>query len=91
MVQENEVVMFIIGLFMLIFSTVKYKRLQFLPQWRYLYLGFVFLNVAWFFTIAEGFVWAHLFNVFEHCFYMLASFAMFLWTIKILFKKEEYV
>lgn len=71
MYQDSEVVNLIMSIISLgiIWQFIK-KEIE---RLRYFYLGFGFMVLAYFFTVAEGFICQNLFNSFEHLSYAIAG------------------
>jgi len=66
MVQENEIVMLIIGLGVLIFLLGNRSQLKRIPFADFLLLAFHALLAGWILTVLEGFFWGELLNYLEH-------------------------
>lgn len=89
MVQENEIVMLLIGVGVLIFivnNRVQFKRL---PAWKILATAFYVLLGGWVLTVIEGFFWNELLNLFEHICYATSSVLVTAWCWKIFGIEKE--
>jgi hypothetical protein len=83
MVQENEIVMLVLGLGVLVFIMQSQRRLRMIPHRRTLLLSYVTLLIAWTSTVLEGFVFPHALNIVEHSCYMISMFIMLLWCYSV--------
>ena len=79
MIQENEVVMLVLGLGVLIFVLVNISQLKRIGSSATLILGFYFLLAGWVLTVLEGFWWRDLLNYLEHMFYTAGSISVAVW------------
>jgi hypothetical protein len=89
MVQENEIVMLLLGIGVLIFTVN--NRLQFkrLPAWKILTTAFYVLLGGWVLTVMEGFFWNELLNLFEHICYATSSVLLAAWCWKVFGIEKE--
>ncbi|MBW1812399.1 MAG: hypothetical protein JRJ39_01645 [Deltaproteobacteria bacterium] len=79
MIQENELILLILGIGVLAFFTMGRVRIKELPRWRMFLLAFTVLVVGWIFTILEGFFWPEVFNLIEHSCYAVNSILLAVW------------
>lgn len=89
MIQENEIVMLLIGVGVLIFiinNRVQFKRL---PKWKIITTAFYVLFGGWVLTVIEGFFWNELFNLFEHICYAASSVLVAAWCWKVFGIEKE--
>jgi hypothetical protein len=89
MIQENEIVMLLIGVGVLIFivkNRVQFKRL---PEWKILTMAFYVLLVGWVLTVIEGFFWKAIFNLLEHICYASSSVLVAAWCWKVFGIEKE--
>ena len=83
MVQENEVILFLLGVGVLIFILANRQRLKRLPASRILIAGFYVLLAGWVLTILEGFVWNEFLNFLEHTCYAGSAVLVATWCWKV--------
>ena len=62
MIQQNEIVMLILGLGVLIFILGKRSQLKRFPSSKILVLGFLVLLAGWALTVMESFFWGKVFG-----------------------------
>jgi MFS superfamily sulfate permease-like transporter len=90
MIQDNEALLFVLGVGVLIFVLGNHWRLRRLPASRILLAGFYVLVAGWVLTILEGFFWQELLNTLEHMCYTGSSVLMAIWCWKVFGKKEGW-
>lgn len=88
MIQENEMVMFIIGAGVFLFTVAYRVQLKRIPEWRILISAFRILVAAWLLTILEGFFWGETLNYLEHFCYACSTVLMVIWCWKIAFNRK---
>ena len=89
MIQENEIVMLLIGVGVLVFifnNRVQFKRL---PAWRIITSAFYALLGGWMLTVIEGFFWNQFFNLIEHICYATSSILVAAWCWKVFGIEKE--
>ena len=89
MLQENEIVMLILGLGVLIFVLSNRSQLKRFQSSRGLMLGFYFLLAGWLSTVLEGFFGKVFFNYLEHMFYAIGSVSVALWCWEVFGRRKE--
>lgn len=89
MIQQNEIVMLIIGLGVLIFILGKRLQLKRFPSSNILVLGFYVLLAGWALTVIEGLFWGVLFNYLEHICYAIGSLLVAAWCWKVFGSRKE--
>jgi len=82
MIQENEVMMFLVGLGVLIFVLGSRSKLKRISSSGTLFLAFYLAFGGWVFTVLEGFLWNRLLNFIEHACYAGSSIMLALWAGK---------
>ena len=87
MIQQNEVIMFLLGVGALIFIIGNRLRLQLLPRSKTLIAGFYMLLAGWILTILEGFILEELLNFIEHICYASSAVLMAVWCWQVFGKK----
>ena len=82
MIQENEVIMLLLGVGVLIFMYINRRRLANVHNYGVLFAAFIVLLAGWTFTVLEGFVLDSAFNLLEHICYAISSILLALWCLK---------
>ena len=90
MVQENEVILLLLGLGVLIFALANRERLEELPAVRLLAAGLYLLLAAWVLTILEGFFWPRALNLLEHGCYAASAALQAAWCRQVFCKTERH-
>jgi len=78
-IQQNEIILLLLGLGALIFILGNRPRLQLLPRSKILISGFYMLLASWILTILEGFLLGELLNFIEHICYAGSAVLMAVW------------
>ncbi|MBN1413760.1 MAG: hypothetical protein JW973_01565 [Bacteroidales bacterium] len=91
MVQENELVMLILGIGVLVFTFIFKEKIRRIFGWKNLLAGFYILLLAWVFTIAEGFLWNSFMNVLEHIFYSISTIVLAIWCFRLSIGNKKVV
>ena len=91
MIQENEVVMLILGIGVMIFFTAGRVRIKELPSWRMFLLAFVVLLAGWVLTVLEGFFWLETLNLIEHICYAVSTILIAVWCWRVFVFRGEAV
>ena len=76
MIQENEVIMLLLGIAVLIFMQTNRVRLSRLSGWQTLFTSFHILIFTWVLTVLEGFIWREALNIVEHVCYAVSAILM---------------
>lgn len=87
--QENEIVMLILGFGIFIFTLIYKIRIKRIPEWQLLMSGFYFLLAGWALTVLEGFFWGNLLNHLEHLSYASSSTLMLVWCWRVIFRGNQ--
>lgn len=87
MIQENELIIFILCFGALLFVFINYGKLKSLPALRIFIISFILFTFGWFFTVIEGVIFEDFFNLIEHLCYILSSIMMIIWIV-IFFKRR---
>lgn len=82
MIQENEVVMFLLGGLMLYLSHRFRNNLKSLPYSFFFMGSYHLFFAAWTFTIVEGFILPDIFNLLEHSCYAVGALLLAIWSFK---------
>ena len=88
MIQENEIVMLMLGIGVLILALGNRFKLRRLPSWPILIAGYFALFTGWVLTILEGYFWEGLFNYLEHLAYAVSAVLVATWSWKALIRKR---
>jgi hypothetical protein len=89
MIFTNEVVMLILGMGVFWFVILNRQKAKRIFAWRLLLGSFYFLMGGWFFTVIEGFIFLHFFNLLEHLSYLVSALFMAGWSRKVFIAKRE--
>jgi len=81
MINEDELIMLILGIAILIFLFSYRTKIMRIRSWKILITGFGFLLASWVFTIVEVFVLSDIMNFLEHLFNSLGIIVFTLWCI----------
>lgn len=88
MIQENEVVMALLGIGVLIFIITNRLQLKRLPASEILIAAFYVLLTGWLATVLEGFFLSKLLNYLEHTCYAGSAVLMVTWCWRVFGRKE---
>lgn len=88
MIQQNEIIIFLLGLGVLIFILMNRQGISRIPAWKILLASFYVLLTGWLLTILEGIFWGDVLNFLEHTSYVLSSGLMAYWCWRV-FHGEE--
>lgn len=91
MVQENEIIMLLLGAGVVLFILNNLPRLQRLPAWEILIAGFGCAMLGWILTILEGFFWPFALNLVEHVCYAASAVVIAIWCWNVFGKGGELV
>jgi hypothetical protein len=89
MVQEDEIIMLVLGVGALLFIIINYARLKHYPSINTLITGFCFSLLAWMLTVLEGFLLETALNFAEHFCYLASAVCVALWMYKTLATSKE--
>ncbi len=90
MIQQNEIIMRLLGIGCMIFIWVNKQKVKRIPVSKTLMAGFYVLLAGYVLTILEGLFWEDLLNILEHICYAASSILMAVWCWKILpIKKDD--
>ena len=88
MIENNEIILLILGLGVLIFFSVLRKRIRDIPKPGYFFSAFVVLTAGWLLTVLEGLFWSDWLNLLEHVCYALSSILLTVWCWVVLTGRE---
>jgi len=88
MIEQDELITFLLCFLPLTFILLNYTRVRSLPGSRVFLFSFSFFTMGWFFTNFEGILFNDLFNLIEHVCCLCSSLLMLIWVI-IYFKKRR--
>ena len=89
MIQENEIIMLLLGIGVLIFILGNRLKLKRLPSSSIFITGFCVLLLGWIMTVLESYFWKELLNFFEHICYAASSVLVATWSWKVFGRREE--
>jgi len=89
MIQQNEIVMLLLGIGVLVFIIGNRQQLKRLPFSSILITGFCILLAGWILTVLEGFFFKATLNLFEHLCYAASSILVATWSWKVFGAKKE--
>ena len=89
MIQENEIVMLLLGFGAFIFTLAYHARIKRIPEWHFLISGFYFILAGWFLTVIEGFFLNNLLNHLEHLSYACSSTLLVIWCWRVILGNKE--
>ena len=87
MIQENELLTFLLCLVTLAFVFLINKRIIIIPRFKIFIVAFVFLSFGWFFTVIEGIILGDFFNLIEHVSYLISAVSFLIWIIISIIKR----
>lgn len=82
MLQENEVVMLLLGIAVLFFIVLNTKQVKRIYAWNVLVFSYLCMLSGWIFTILEGFFLEYYLNILEHVSYFISSVILAFWCWK---------
>jgi hypothetical protein len=91
MVQENELILLILGIGVLAFFALGRVRIKELPGWRMFLVAFAVLTIGWVLTVLEGFFWPYALNLLEHVCYALSSILLAVWCWQVFADRGEAI
>ncbi len=89
MIQENELVMLLMGIGVAIFILLNYRRLTRFPFIKILLAGFCALGAGWLLTILENFFWGDVLNFLEHTCNAAGAILTAVWIWMALYRSGE--
>ena len=89
MIQENEIVMLLLGGGVFIFTLTNRLMFNRLPAWKILFAGLYLLFAGWILTVLEGFFWKDFLNYVEHMCYAGSSVLVAVWCCKVFGSGKE--
>jgi len=88
MIQQNELITFLVATGVVLFIWFNRRRVVQIPGSAWLLLSYSALYLGWSLTILEGFVLAEIMNALEHVCYMVSSITAAAWCWIVLVKGE---
>ena len=88
MIQENELVMLVLGVCVLAFVIKNNRRFKSVKGWKFLSSAFYNLLAGWVLTVIEGFLLGDVLNYLEHICYAVSSILLALWCWQNCMSKE---
>ena len=83
MIQQDEVILLILGLGVLALLVAYVRRLERLVAWRTMLAAYCLLVTGWALSIPEGFLLQAVLNVLEHVCYAGSSVMLAVWCSKL--------
>jgi Na+/H+-dicarboxylate symporter len=87
MIQENEVIMLLLGIGCLAFIVTNRGKMEQIPESRTLVSSFYILIIGNVLTVLEGLLWNDFLNYLEHISYAVSSILLAVWCWKIFTRK----
>lgn len=84
MIEENELILFILGLVSFIFILMNHSKLKEIPSINYFLVFLSLILVAWFSTVIEAVIFYEFLNGLEHICYFFSSLVFLVWIILLL-------
>jgi hypothetical protein len=81
MIEESELVLFILGIVSFIFIITNYSKLKQIPAFSIFMLSSGILLIAWFCTVFEAVFLYDFLNLVEHICYLSSSIMILIWII----------
>jgi hypothetical protein len=79
MIQQNELITFLVGIGVAFFIFINRRRIKQIPGSTWLFLSYSALFAGWTFTVLEGFAMGKIFNLLEHACYLAGSITAAFW------------
>lgn len=89
MLQQNEIVMFLLGICVVIFTIANRTELKRLPAWKTFIAAFYTIFFSWIMTILEGFFLKEFLNYLEHIGYAVSSILLAFWCWQVFGSPKE--
>ena len=89
LIQQNEIVMLLLGVGVLIFAIRNRFVLRRLPAHGIIMVAFYLLFITWMATVIEGLIWNTFFNLLEHAGLAASSVLTAIWCWKIFTGKKK--
>ncbi len=87
MVQENEIITFLLFALVVIFYFINRQKLSGFPGIKYFLISIVFLLISSILTIIEGFFFEEIINTAEHITRLVSTVMLFVWAYSLRAKK----
>ena len=91
MIQENEVVSFLLCMGVLYFILMNWSQLKRLPSSEIFVSGFLVYMFGRIFTVLEGLFLEDILNMIEHACYGISSVLLLIWLWNVFIKNERGV
>lgn len=88
MIQQNELIIFLLGVGVLIFILSNRRRIHRIPAWKILAASFYVLLAGWLLTILEDIFWGRTLNFLEHASYTASSLLIAFWCWRMSHREE---
>jgi len=87
LVQENEIITFLLFALVVIFYFINRQKLSGFPGIKYFLISIVFLLISSILTIIEGFFFEEIINTAEHITRLVSTVMLFVWAYSLRAKK----
>ncbi len=89
MIQENELVMLLIGIGVLIFLLRNHDKIKQIPSPKLFFTSFLAIFTGWSATVFESFFLNDFLNLIEHLAYTTSSLLIATWCWQVFFKNRS--
>ncbi|MBP1668772.1 MAG: hypothetical protein H6Q21_1138 [Bacteroidetes bacterium] len=91
MIQDNELIMLILGIGVLALTIIYKTEIKRIFGWKNLLSSYYLLLAASVFTVAEAFLWNFYLNLAEHLCYSASAVAFAVWCFRVSFSNKRIV
>lgn len=88
MIQEDEIIMLVIGLSVLIFVFIKHPDFKRIDSFNIMATAFCVLVAGWVMTVLEAFFWNTVLNFLEHMCYAVSAILVAIWFKRVFAKTK---
>ena len=89
MIQENEIIMLLLGIGCLAFIVTNRSKINQIPESKTLVSSFCILIIGTVLTVLEGLIWNDFLNLLEHIAYTVSSILLTVWCWRIFAPKVD--
>lgn len=90
MVEESQIILFLLGIAILAFVLLHRLNLRRLPESEILIWAFYVLLTGWIFPILAELFWIEFFNLLEHVCYTGSAILVCIWCWKVFVKEKHH-
>ena len=91
MIEKFEVVLLLLGIFVLVFVFANKRLFHYLPSSNILIAGFLMFFISWVLTNLESILLTDMLNLLEHLFQLTGAVFIFAWCWNVFSKEGAYV